>query len=154
MPTHTSIQLHLVHWNSSKYPSPNEAAAHPDGLAVLGLFMEVLLSFATCCCILGVHTYLLYLPTCLCLTPNQPGKQHPEFEKVCRLIPKIPFKGDLLKLPEPIDPVKFLPSSSGGDKSYWTYDGSLTTPPLLESVIWTVFKAPMQVSAQQVVERP
>ena len=35
------FQLHLVHWNRSKYDSPNVAAGEPDGLAVLGIFLEV-----------------------------------------------------------------------------------------------------------------
>lgn len=34
-------QLHLVHWNCEKYDSFSEAAAHPDGLAVLGVFIKV-----------------------------------------------------------------------------------------------------------------
>ena len=33
--------------------------------------------------------------------------------------------------------------------SYWTYEGSLTTPPLYESVTWIVFKKPMTVSKEQ-----
>ena len=33
--------------------------------------------------------------------------------------------------------------------SYWTYQGSLTTPPLNESVLWIVFKKPMAVSREQ-----
>ncbi len=37
------FQLHLVHWNSSKYHSPMEAVSKSDGLAVLGVFLEVLL---------------------------------------------------------------------------------------------------------------
>ena len=35
-----SFQLHLVHWNK-KYENPNTAAGQPDGLAVLGMFIEV-----------------------------------------------------------------------------------------------------------------
>ncbi|TRZ04093.1 hypothetical protein DNTS_029856 [Danionella cerebrum] len=34
-------ELHLVHWNAIKYKSFGEAAAAPDGLAVLGIFLEV-----------------------------------------------------------------------------------------------------------------
>ena len=33
---------------------------------------------------------------------------------------------------------------------YYTYDGSLTTPPLVECVKWIVFKKPLEVSAAQV----
>ena len=33
---------------------------------------------------------------------------------------------------------------------YWTYDGSLTTPPLYESVKWIVFKEPIEMSDDQV----
>jgi len=35
------FQLHLVHWNCDKYNSFAEAIAHPDGLAVLGVFLQV-----------------------------------------------------------------------------------------------------------------
>ena len=42
------------------------------------------------------------------------------------------------------------PEAGGiGDMSYWTYQGSLTTPPLFESVTWIVFKKPMIVSKDQ-----
>ena len=33
--------------------------------------------------------------------------------------------------------------------SYWTYEGSLTTPPLHETVTWVVFKKSMTVSKEQ-----
>lgn len=36
-----SGELHLVHWNATKYPTFDEAAKHPDGLAVLGVFLKV-----------------------------------------------------------------------------------------------------------------
>ena len=35
------LQLHLVHWNKSKYRSFAEAADKDDGLAVLGFFTKV-----------------------------------------------------------------------------------------------------------------
>lgn len=35
------LQLHLVHWNAVRYRTFGEAAAAPDGLAVLGIFLEV-----------------------------------------------------------------------------------------------------------------
>uniref|UniRef100_A0A8C8VL81 Carbonic anhydrase n=1 Tax=Pelusios castaneus TaxID=367368 RepID=A0A8C8VL81_9SAUR len=44
-------------------------------------------------------------------------------------------------------PRELLPAC--GD--FWTYPGSLTTPPLLESVTWLVLREPMAVSEEQLV---
>ncbi|MEQ2273203.1 carbonic anhydrase [Xenotaenia resolanae] len=44
------------------------------------------------------------------------------------------------------NPATLLP----GCLDYWTYDGSLTTPPLLESVTWIVCKEPISISSEQV----
>lgn len=44
------------------------------------------------------------------------------------------------------DPLSLLPPSW----DYWTYPGSLTVPPLLESVTWIVLKQPINISSQQV----
>lgn len=108
-------ELHLVHWNKSKYSSFAEAASKPDGLAVLGVFLDV-------------------------------GKSHPELDKVAQLLPFITHKGDRVTLQEALDPSKLLPEN----KAYWTYLGSLTTPPFNESVIWILFKNPVELSPEQV----
>ncbi|KAA0723556.1 Carbonic anhydrase 7 [Triplophysa tibetana] len=86
-------ELHLVHWNAVKYKSFGEAAAAPDGLAVLGIFLEG-----------TVADFKGFNPKCL--------------------------------LPLSLD--------------FWTYPGSLTTPPLFESVTWIVLKEPMFLSEKQV----
>lgn len=39
-----SGELHLVHWNTTKYTTFDEAAKHHDGLAVLGVFLKVRLN--------------------------------------------------------------------------------------------------------------
>ncbi|TWW67938.1 Carbonic anhydrase 7 [Takifugu flavidus] len=85
-------ELHLVHWNAVKYETFGEAATAPDGLAVLGIFLEG-----------SVTDFKSFNPKCL------------------------------------------LPSSL----HYWTYLGSLTTPPLHESVTWIVLKEPIAVSEKQ-----
>ncbi len=36
------------------------------------------------------------------------------------------------------------------NRNYWTYMGSLTTPPCTEDVLWMVLKQPVQLSAEQV----
>uniref|UniRef100_A0A2K5DZE5 Carbonic anhydrase n=1 Tax=Aotus nancymaae TaxID=37293 RepID=A0A2K5DZE5_AOTNA len=46
------------------------------------------------------------------------------------------------------DPRGLLPESL----DYWTYPGSLTTPPLLESVTWIVLKEPISVSSEQMLK--
>lgn len=109
-----SGELHLVHWNTTKYQTFGEAAQHPDGLAVLGVFLKA-------------------------------GQHHQELDKIAKLLPFVLHKGDRVTLPEPCDPGKLLPTET----VYWTYEGSLTTPPCSESVIWIVFKTPIEVSHDQ-----
>lgn len=48
-------------------------------------------------------------------------------------------------LTTPLDPAKLLPTNP----AYWTYLGSLTTPPCTECVTWIVFKTPIAVSPTQ-----
>jgi carbonic anhydrase len=45
-----------------------------------------------------------------------------------------------------VDPAQLLPS----DGRYYTFMGSLTTPPCSEGVLWLVMQQPLQVSAQQI----
>ena len=45
-----------------------------------------------------------------------------------------------------IDPANLLPAS----RNYYTYMGSLTTPPCTEGVLWLVMKQPVQVSPDQI----
>ncbi|WP_153130057.1 carbonic anhydrase [Dechloromonas hortensis] len=45
-----------------------------------------------------------------------------------------------------IDPMTLLPAS----RNYYTYMGSLTTPPCSEGVLWLVMKQPVQVSPDQI----
>ena len=120
-------ELHLVHWNRSKYDSPSIAAGEPDGLAVLAIFLEV-------------------------------GSEHPEFQKISCKLPLIPNKGDKIYFSdeEKVDPAKLLPQMDSDDSdteeaplNFWRYEGSLTTPPCSESVIWTIFKNPIQISDEQ-----
>jgi len=45
-----------------------------------------------------------------------------------------------------IDPNKLIPEA----RNYYTYMGSLTTPPCTEGVLWLVMKQPLQLSAEQI----
>ena len=54
-------------------------------------------------------------------------------------------KGALEKVTEIVNPGGLLPADSG----YWTYTGSLTTPPCTEGVRWFVFQEPLSISLAQ-----
>uniref|UniRef100_A0A3B4AK60 carbonic anhydrase n=1 Tax=Periophthalmus magnuspinnatus TaxID=409849 RepID=A0A3B4AK60_9GOBI len=72
------------------------------------------------------------------------GDDNPNLQKVLDSFSAIKTKGKQTSFPG-FDPSILLP----GSLDYWTYDGSLTTPPLLESVTWIVCKEPISVSSGQ-----
>uniref|UniRef100_A0A8D2DTZ2 Carbonic anhydrase n=1 Tax=Sciurus vulgaris TaxID=55149 RepID=A0A8D2DTZ2_SCIVU len=106
-------ELHLVHWNSAKYPSYKDAVLGEKGLAVLGVFLKV-------------------------------GAHHQALQRLVDILPKIKYK-DMRADMGPFDPCHLLPAC----QDYWTYTGSLTTPPLAESVTWVIQKQPIEVAASQ-----
>lgn len=70
-------------------------------------------------------------------------------EKIVSYLSQIQYKGQQVAIDQAIDPNTMIPKSS----PYYTYLGSLTTPPCLECVVWIVFKDPLQVSEEQVSKR-
>uniref|UniRef100_A0A5F8GRP7 Carbonic anhydrase n=1 Tax=Monodelphis domestica TaxID=13616 RepID=A0A5F8GRP7_MONDO len=111
-----AAELHVVHWNSDKYPSFVEAAHEPDGLAVLGIFLQT-------------------------------GEHNLQMQKITDILDSIKEKGKQIRFTN-FDPATLLPQSW----DYWTYPGSLTVPPLLESVTWIVLKQPITISSQQLAK--
>lgn len=73
------------------------------------------------------------------------GAAHPEFEKLVAALKQVKGKGQTSGIEGSVDPANFLPEN----KCFYNYEGSLTTPPLLESVIWTVFRDPITFSQEQ-----
>ncbi|XP_047446438.1 carbonic anhydrase isoform X1 [Mugil cephalus] len=74
------------------------------------------------------------------------GAANPRLQKVLDALDAIKTKGKQTTFSN-FDAKTLLP----GSLDYWTYDGSLTTPPLLESVTWIVLKDPISVSPTQVL---
>ena len=57
-----------------------------------------------------------------------------------------PAAGEARPVGTPISPAELLPAERG----FFRYQGSLTTPPCSEGVLWTVFKQPIEASAGQI----
>ncbi|XP_040849597.1 carbonic anhydrase 2 isoform X1 [Ochotona curzoniae] len=109
-----AAELHLVHWNT-KYGDFGKAVQHPDGLAVLGIFLKI-------------------------------GSANPGLQRIVDTLSSIKTKGKSVDFAN-FDPRGLIP----GSLDYWTYPGSLTTPPLLECVTWIVLKEPISVSSEQML---
>lgn len=71
---------------------------------------------------------------------------HSELEKVVANLKLIQLKGEHAILKQAIRIDNLLPTN----RSYWSYQGSLTTPPYFESVTWFVFKHPIKCSTSQI----
>uniref|UniRef100_G3T1L1 Carbonic anhydrase n=2 Tax=Loxodonta africana TaxID=9785 RepID=G3T1L1_LOXAF len=72
------------------------------------------------------------------------GTWHKELQKLVEVLPEIKHKDSRAAL-GPFEPAGLLPSCP----DYWTYPGSLTTPPLTESVTWVIQKQPIEVAPDQ-----
>nr|QFP92278.1 carbonic anhydrase [Archivesica packardana] len=110
-----AAELHLVHWNCSKYSSFSEAVAEPDGLAVLGIMI-------------------------------QSGAEHEGFKDMVDTTRNVRKRGQTCQVLKSFNPTVLLPDNMN---DFWTYHGSLTTPPCYESVQWIVFKQAVQYSPNQ-----
>ncbi|MEY8876895.1 MAG: carbonic anhydrase, partial [Leptothrix sp. (in: b-proteobacteria)] len=71
------------------------------------------------------------------------GRQHPLVQMVWNNLPL--EKNEAAPAAAPLDMNLLLPE----DRRYYTYMGSLTTPPCSEGVLWMVFKNPAQLSSDQ-----
>jgi len=74
------------------------------------------------------------------------GEPHPHFDIIARKLEQVQRPSEETVLDTSFDPELLLPQ----DRSYFTYPGSLTTPPLYESVTWILFNSPIQLSNQQI----
>ncbi|KAI2797462.1 Phospholipase A2 crotoxin acid subunit CA [Blomia tropicalis] len=115
-------EVHLVHWNSTKYANPSEAMeCYADGLSVIGVFINTENSDTDC-----------------------------EFmDLIIKMLPNIQFKGQSTSVDDSIEldinsliPLREAPK-------FWNYEGSLTTPPFSESVIWIVMEQPIEAKDEQ-----
>ncbi|XP_057569430.1 carbonic anhydrase 5A, mitochondrial [Hippopotamus amphibius kiboko] len=72
------------------------------------------------------------------------GARHEVLQELVAVLPDIKHKDTRAAL-GPFQPSCLLPAC----QDYWTYPGSLTTPPLSESVTWIIHKEPIEVAQDQ-----
>lgn len=123
--SHTDIHWRILHPHPhTRYHIPTLAHPPPCAgeLAVLGVMLDA-----------GAAAPLPVLDTVLSSAPNKTGVTVP-LEKPISLLSMLP------------------PLNENGRRAYARYDGSLTTPPCTEGVLWTVFLEPVKVQATQVRE--
>ena len=72
------------------------------------------------------------------------GSEHPVLQTVWNHMPL--EAGAEVVAAESLDIVRLFPDN----RAYWTYMGSLTTPPCSENVLWMVMKTPVTVSPEQI----
>ncbi|XP_012523520.1 carbonic anhydrase 1 isoform X2 [Monomorium pharaonis] len=101
------------------YKSFDESLKHDDGLAILAYLYEI---------------------------SPQPN---PTYEPIVRALSKIEEMGKEETLQEPLPLGKFLVPDITNIQNYFTYKGSLTTPPCLEVATWIDFKDHQQLSHDQ-----
>ncbi|CDW57018.1 carbonic anhydrase 7 [Trichuris trichiura] len=122
-------EVHLVHRNIN-YSTVDEALKHPDGFAVLAVFL------------------------------NETLDDNLSLEPLVQTIGKIKYKNETERIPQKFDVKCLIPDfHNDGTNSelyiaekreFWTYEGSLTTPPCSECVIWTVFRSAIPISSRQI----
>ncbi|XP_024425903.2 carbonic anhydrase 14 isoform X3 [Desmodus rotundus] len=111
----SAAELHIVHYDSDTFNSLSEAAQMPQGLAVLGILIEV-------------------------------GEtKNPAYENILSHLNEIRYKDQNTSVP-PFNVRELLPPVLA---HFFRYNGSLTTPPCYQSVLWTVFSRRAQISVQQ-----
>lgn len=113
-----AAELHLVHWNTDKFKSADEAIEKNQGIAVLTAFIKA-------------------------------GKEHRGWNHVLSHFKDVKKVQGTSTVNEDFNPKCLLPENQ---TDYWTYEGSLTTPPCHESVRFIIFKEVVEVSSEQLAQ--
>ncbi|XP_037358545.1 carbonic anhydrase 12 isoform X1 [Talpa occidentalis] len=113
---HFAAELHIVYYNSELYHNASTASDKSEGLAVLGVLIEM-------------------------------GLFNPSYDKIFRYLQDVKYKGQEVFIPG-FSIEELLPERPN---EYYRYKGSLTTPPCHPTVLWTVFRNPVQISQEQLL---
>ncbi|XP_008851231.1 carbonic anhydrase 12 isoform X2 [Nannospalax galili] len=75
------------------------------------------------------------------------GSVNPSYDKIFSHLQHVKYKGQQVLIPG-FNIEELLPESPA---EYYRYEGSLTTPPCYPTVLWTVFRNPVQISQEQLL---
>ncbi|XP_032629160.1 carbonic anhydrase 1-like isoform X2 [Chelonoidis abingdonii] len=78
---------------------------------------------------------------------SEVGPPNEHVQDIVKAVGSIKTKGKKAPFTN-FDPSTLLP----GSLDYWTYSGSLTHPPLFESVTWIIYKEPITISSEQLAQ--
>ncbi|XP_035165174.1 carbonic anhydrase 9 isoform X1 [Oxyura jamaicensis] len=166
-----AAELHVVHYNT-KYDSFTVAMDRPDGLAVLGAFLEVSpkaqpwarrggsgagvgargnagdrqwcwCPWAGGCSRTGCPSQAAKPPFAAVLQVGP--RENPFYQEIIKRLHKIQHEDEEVMVPG-FNIAGLLPDSL---HLYFRYNGSLTTPPCFQSVTWTVFNQTVMLSHDQ-----
>ncbi|XP_057578729.1 carbonic anhydrase 12 isoform X3 [Hippopotamus amphibius kiboko] len=76
------------------------------------------------------------------------GSFNPSYDKILSHLEDVKYKGQEVSIPG-FSIEELLPERP---EEYYRYRGSLTTPPCYPTVLWTVFRNPVQISQEQLVD--
>ncbi|XP_051175813.1 carbonic anhydrase 2 isoform X2 [Leptopilina boulardi] len=103
-----------------QYKSMTEAVHHSDGVTVLAYFFEV------------------------------DKKPNLIYDEIISILPDVESLDSKSQFTSPLQLSEFLQPKTVNLENYFTYTGSLTTPPCAEVVTWIDFKEPLQLSHNQI----
>lgn len=126
-----AFEMHLVHFNT-KYDVSDAATDHPDGSAVLSVFFD----YYDCS-----EDNKASGRECAENTPENPALR-PITEKMRA----VDDSDEKTCLDDDLNLKNLLPRDT---KTFYWYQGSLTTPPCLENLTWIVFPEVQNISKQQ-----
>ncbi|XP_071814294.1 carbonic anhydrase-related protein-like isoform X2 [Apostichopus japonicus] len=111
------MELHLIHWNTTKFSTVEDAMGRPGGLAIIALFVQI-------------------------------GRENNGLRSFTDCLESIQYKGRSITVSTPFNTNCLLPDPMLRD--FWTYQGSLTSPPCCENVTWILFRYPLTLSISQI----
>ncbi|XP_007467269.1 PREDICTED: carbonic anhydrase 12 isoform X2 [Lipotes vexillifer] len=76
------------------------------------------------------------------------GSFNPSYDKIFSHLKDVKYKGQEVSIPG-FSIEELLPKRP---EEYYRYQGSLTTPPCYPTVLWTVFRNPVEISQQQLMD--